>query len=132
MPVTDPIADYLTRVRNAHRAEKRWVDVPASNLKKRLSLILKYEGYIKDFILIEDGKQGLIRVFLKYDRAGKPIIEGLKRASRPGRRYYVKADQIPRTLNGLGITILSTSIGIVTGKIAKDKNLGGEVLCYVW
>ncbi len=132
MPVTDPIADYLTRIRNGHSAEKKWVDVPASNLKKRLSLILKHEGYIQDFIIIRDSIQDIVRVFLKYDHEGTPVIEGLKRASKPSRRYYVKSSEIPRTLNGLGITILSTSIGIVTDKVAKSNNIGGEVLCYIW
>ena len=132
MPVTDPIADYLTRIRNAHSAEKKWVEVPASNLKKRLSLILKHEGYIQDFIIIKDSIQNIIRIFLKYDNEGTPVIEGLKRASKPSRRYYVKASEIPRTLNGLGITVLSTSIGLVTDKVAKSSNIGGEVLCYIW
>jgi len=111
MPVTDPIADYLTRVRNAQRNHHRWVDIPASNLKKRLSLILKHEHFIKDFLIIEDGQQDKLRVYLKYDRDGNAVIEGLKRASKPGRRYYTPASNIPRVLGGLGITILSTPMG---------------------
>jgi len=132
MPVTDPLADYLTRIRNAISAEKKWVDIPASNIKKRISLILKHEGYIKDFIIIKDNKQDLIRIYLKYISESISAIEGLKRASRPGLRYYVKSDQIPRTLGGVGITIVSTPDGVVTDKVARKNNTGGEVLCYVW
>lgn len=132
MPVTDPIADYLTRIRNAQARIKPWVDVPASNVKKKISLILKHEGYINDFIIVKDGLQDFLRIYLKYDHDSKPTIEGLKRASKPSKRYYVKKDEIPRTLNGLGITILTTSRGIVTDKVAKANNVGGEVLCYIW
>ncbi|MBU4446791.1 MAG: 30S ribosomal protein S8 [Candidatus Marinimicrobia bacterium] len=132
MPVTDPISDYLTRIRNAQAADHRWVDIPASNMKKRLSLILKHERYIKDFILINDNKQGLIRVYLRYTKDGLPIIEGLKRISRPGRRQYVNANEIPRVLGGLGVAIMSTPIGVITGKIARKNNVGGEVLCHIW
>lgn len=132
MPVTDPISDYLTRVRNALAANHRWVDIPASNMKKRISLILKHERYIKDFVLINDDKQGLIRIYLKYDKNGSPIIEGMKRISRPGRRQYVNATDIPRVLGGLGIAVMSTPIGVVTGNIAKKYNVGGEVLCHIW
>ncbi|HDN59264.1 MAG TPA: 30S ribosomal protein S8, partial [Candidatus Marinimicrobia bacterium] len=107
MPVTDPIADFLTRIRNAQMAGRRWVDVPASNLKKRIALILKHERFIRDFIIIEDGKQGIIRLFLKYTKDGQPVIAGLKRISKPGRRIYVPADKVPRVLGGLGIAILS-------------------------
>jgi len=132
MPVTDPIADYLVRIRNAQNAGHRWVDIPASNLKKRMSLILKHEHYIKDFIIIEDGKQGKLRIYLRYDRDGDPIIEGLKRVSRPGRRQYRPAADVPRVLNGLGIAIISTPMGLVTDKVARKHNVGGEVLCYIW
>jgi len=132
MAVTDPIADYLTRIRNGYRAGKRWVDIPASNLKKRISLVLKHEGYIKDFIIIEDGKQGLIRVYLKYYEEGKSVIKGLERVSKPGRRVYTDSKNIPRTRNGLGITLLSTSEGVLTDKMAQNMNVGGEVLCKVW
>jgi len=132
MAVTDPIADYLTRIRNGYMAEKRWVDIPASNTKKRMSLVLKREGYIKDFVIIKDNKQGLIRVFLKYYDENVPVIKGLERVSKPGRRIYAKSDDIPRTLNGLGITLVSTSEGILTDKLAQKMNVGGEVLCKVW
>ncbi|MCK4689839.1 MAG: 30S ribosomal protein S8 [Candidatus Marinimicrobia bacterium] len=132
MPVTDPIADYLTRIRNAQRANHRWVDIPASNMKKKLSLILKRENFIKEFILIKDGKQGIIRVYLKYGKDGTPIIEGLKKISHPGRRFYVPANKIPRVVGGMGIAILSTPMGLITDKIARKYNTGGEVICYVW
>ncbi len=132
MPVTDPIADFLTRIRNALAANHRWVDIPASQLKKRMALILKHEKFIKDFILINDHQQGLIRIYLRYTKEGNPVIEGLKRISRPGRRQYVSATEIPRVLGGLGIAILSTPIGVVTNKIARKSKVGGEVLCYVW
>ncbi|MCF7885568.1 MAG: 30S ribosomal protein S8 [Candidatus Marinimicrobia bacterium] len=132
MAVTDPIADYLTRIRNGYMAEKRWIDVPASNTKKRISLVLKHEGYIQDFVIIRDNKQDLIRIYLKYYEEDKPVIKGLERVSKPGRRIYAKATDIPRTLNGLGITLVSTSEGVVTDKIAKKLNVGGEILCKVW
>ena len=132
MPVTDPISDYLTRIRNALAAEHRWVDVPASNIKKRISLILKHEKFIKDFILINDGKQGLIRIYLKYTKDGSAVIEGLQRISRPGRRQYVNATNVPRVLGGLGVAIMSTPIGVVTDKVARKSNVGGEVLCHIW
>jgi len=132
MPVTDPIADYLTRIRNALKAEKRWVDVPASNMKKRLSLILKHEGYVKDFVIIKDEHQGMLRIYLKYTKSGEPVIEGLKRISTPGLRKYVKYDEIPKTLGGLGVTILSTSMGLVTDRVARSNKTGGDIICQVW
>lgn len=132
MAVTDPIADYLTRIRNGYMAEKRWIDVPASNTKKRISLVLKHEGYIKDFVIIKDNKQDLIRIYLKYYKEDVPVIKGLKRVSKPGRRIYSRAQDIPRTLNGLGVTLVSTSEGVLTDKVAKKMNVGGEVLCKVW
>ncbi|SRR6056297_2529666 len=132
MAVTDPIADYLTRIRNGYMAEKRWIDIPASNTKKRISLVLKHEGYIKDFVIIKDNKQDLIRIYLKYYKEDVPVIKGLKRVSKPGRRIYSRAPDIPRTLNGLGITLVSTSEGVLTDKVAKNMNVGGEVLCKVW
>lgn len=132
MAVCDPIADYLTRIRNGYRAGKRWVDIPASNLKKKMSLLLKHEGYIKDFIIIEDGKQDLVRIYLKYYEEGKSVIKGLERVSKPGRRVYTDSDNIPRTRNGLGITLLSTSEGVVTDKMAQNMGVGGEILCKVW
>jgi len=132
MAVTDPIADYLTRIRNAYAAHHRWVDIPASNLKKKISLILKNENFIKDFIIIKDNKQNILRLYLKYTKTGEPLIEGLKRISRPGRRIYVNATQIPRVVGGMGIAILSTSRGVVTDKVARQLQVGGEVLCYIW
>ncbi|MFQ6604179.1 MAG: 30S ribosomal protein S8 [Fidelibacterota bacterium] len=130
--MTDPIADFLTRIRNGMRADKRWVDIPSSNLKKRIAFILKEEKYIEDFMFVADGNKSSIRVFIKYDYHGKPIITGIERVSRPGCRRYVGADDIPRVLDGLGISILSTSKGVISNKTAKRLNVGGEILCNVW
>ena len=130
--MSDPIADYLTQIRNALEARKRWVDIPASNLKKRMSLLLKQEHFIKDFYVIEDDRQDLIRIFLKYDREGNGVIEGLRRVSRPGRRHYVNSDEIPRVRNGLGVAVLTTSRGVMTDKQARVMGVGGEVLCHIW
>jgi len=132
MSMSDPISDYLTRIRNAAQARHRWVDIPASNLKKRMSILLKRENFIKDFFIIEDDKQDLIRIFLKYDRDGNSVIEGLQRISRPGRRRYVNSDDIPRVRNGLGVAVLTTSNGVMTDKQARVMGVGGEILCYVW
>ncbi len=132
MAVTDPIADYLTRIRNALKAKHRKVDIPASNLKREITKVLQEEGYIRNFVEIEDGKQGLLRVYLKYDAREVPAITGLKRISKPGRRVYVPADKVPRVMNNLGIAILSTSRGVITHKQALREHIGGEVLCYVW
>ncbi len=132
MVMTDPIADMLTRIRNGNHAKHETVDIPASNIKKSLANILLEEGYIKGFNIIDDGKQGIIRVQLKYDKNNGKIITGLKRISKPGLRVYVKKDEIPRVLGGLGIAIISTSKGIMTDKVARENNAGGEVLCYVW
>ncbi|HFE53800.1 MAG TPA: 30S ribosomal protein S8 [Bacteroidetes bacterium] len=132
MAVTDPIADYLTRIRNALKAKHRKVDIPASNLKREITKVLQEEGYIRNFVEIEDGKQGLLRVYLKYDAREIPAITGLKRISKPGRRVYVSADKVPRVMNNLGIAILSTSRGVITHKQALREHIGGEVLCYVW
>ncbi len=132
MAVTDPIADYLTRIRNALKAKHRKVDIPASNLKREITKVLQAEGYIRNFVEIEDGKQGLLRVYLKYDAREVPAITGLKRISKPGRRVYVPADKVPRVMNNLGIAILSTSRGVITHKQALREHVGGEVLCYVW
>ncbi|NLM37441.1 MAG: 30S ribosomal protein S8 [Firmicutes bacterium] len=131
MVVTDPIADMLTRIRNANIARIKQVDVPASNIKKELARLLKEEGYIHDYEVIEDNKQGIIRLYLKYN-GKKRVISGLKRISRPGLRVYVEKDQIPKVLGGLGIAILSTSKGVVTDKIARQLGVGGEVLCFIW
>jgi len=132
MSMSDPIADFLTRIRNAQQAHHRWTDIPSSNLKVRIALLLKLEGFIKDFVIIEDDKQNLLRVYIKYANDGTPVINGLKRISRPGRREYVSADNLPRVRNGLGVAILTTSKGVVTEKQARKENIGGEVLCYVW
>lgn len=130
--VTDPIADFLTRIRNASKAGHPWVEIPASKLKARISLVLMEKGYIKDFILIEDGKQGMLRLYLKYQADGRPVIYTLERVSKPGRRMYVKNTDIPRVNNGLGIGILSTSHGVITDKDARKMQLGGEYLCKIW
>lgn len=131
MVVTDPIADFLTRIRNANMVFMDKVEIPASKTKLALANILKDEGFIKDVEYIEDGKQGVIRVYLKY--AGKErVISGLKRISRPGLRVYAKKDELPKVLGGLGIAVVSTSSGLMTDKNARKQGLGGEVLCYVW
>ena len=131
MVVTDPIADFLTRIRNANMVYLDKVEIPASKTKVGMAQILKEEGFIKDVEYIEDGKQGVIRLYLKY--AGKErVISGLKRISRPGLRVYAKKDELPKVLGGLGIAIVSTSSGLMTDKNARKQGLGGEVLCYVW
>lgn len=132
MSMSDPIADLLTRIRNAQRSDKRWVDVPSSNLKKRICLILKQEHFIRDFILVADNKQGMLRIFLNYDRNREPVIEGIARISCPGRRVYVTAKDLPRVRGGLGIAIITTSKGVISDKIARRLNVGGEVICHVW
>ena len=133
MSMSDPIADFLTRIRNGFLAKKRWIDVPSSALKKRIALVLKEEKYIKDFFFISgDGNKEFIRVFLKYDYQGKPVIENIKRVSRPGLRVYVGAGEAPRVLDGLGISILSTSKGVLSNKKAKQLGVGGELLCEVY
>lgn len=131
MSVTDPIADMLTKIRNASRAGHESVDVLASNLKKEIIKILKNEGYIKDFKYLKTDSKGIIRVFLKYKNR-QPVITGLKRISKPGLRIYVTKDNIPKVLGGLGVAILSTSKGVLTDKGSREANVGGEVLCYVW
>ena len=132
MVLTDPIADYLTRIRNANMVRHESLVVPSSKMKISLSEILKSEGFIRDNELIEDDKQGEIRIFLKYGMNNERVISGLKRISKPGLRTYVKADAVPKVLNGLGIAIISTSTGVMTDKEARAKNVGGEVLAYVW
>lgn len=132
MQITDPIADLLTRIRNANSSRHETVDIPASNMKKAITKILLDEGYIKDFQVIEDGKQGVIRVTLKYSPEKEKVISGLKRVSKPGLRIYAGADELPRVLKGLGIAIISTSKGIMTDKEARKQNIGGEVLAFVW
>jgi len=130
--MTDPIADMLTRIRNGSNAKHESVDVPASNMKKEIAQILLDEGFIKGYDVIEDGKQGIIRIELKYGKHGEKVISGIKRISKPGLRVYVKSDEIPRVLGGLGIAILSTPKGVMTDKKARKERVGGEVLCYVW
>ena len=129
---TDPIADMLTRIRNASNSKHKTVDVPASNMKRAIAEILFKEGYIKSFEDIKDNTQGIIRITLKYDEKGAKVIAGLKRISKPGLRVYASKDELPRVLNGLGIALISTSKGIKTDKEARKENLGGEVLAYVW
>ena len=132
MSMTDPIADFLTRIRNANMVRHESLEVPASKIKKDIAEILKNEGFIKDVEYIEDDKQGIIRVFLKYGKNNERVISGLKRISKPGLRSYVKADEVPKVLNGLGIAIISTSEGVITDKEARAKKIGGEVLAYIW
>ena len=132
MSMTDPISDMLTRIRNAMSVDKRFVDIPSSNMKKRIAFVLKEESYIKDFIFIKDEIEQKIRIFIKYDHKGKAVISGIERVSKPGRRVYVNQNEIPRVLDGLGISILSTSRGVLSNKVAKRFGIGGEVLCNVW
>ena len=132
MVMTDPIADLLTRIRNANMVRHEKLEVPASNLKKEIAEILKREGFVRDVEYIEDNKQGIIRIFLKYGSSNERVITGLKGISKPGLRVYAKATEVPRVLNGLGIALVSTSQGVVTDKEARAKQLGGEVLAYVW
>ena len=132
MTMTDPIADFLTRIRNAFRTDKRWVDIPSSNMKKRIAYILKEEKYVKDFFFINDGEFQTIRIFLKYDLNGGSAIESIQRCSRPGQRIYVGSGEIPRVLDGLGISILSTSKGVISNKTASKLGVGGELLCEVF
>ncbi len=129
---TDPIADMLTRVRNANLARHQSVDIPGSNVKRAMAEIMKKEGFIKDYEVIEDNKQGLIRIYLKYGAHAERIITGLKRISKPGLRVYAKKDQLPKVLGGLGIAIISTSQGLMTDRDARQAGYGGEVLCYIW
>lgn len=131
MPVTDPIADFLTRIRNASRAKKVRVEIPASNLKKSLAEILKKSNFINDYTVVEDDKQGIIKILLKY-RDGAPAIQGLKRISTPGLRVYKNSDELPRVLNGLGIAVISTSKGLLTDKEARAQSVGGEIVCHIW
>lgn|SRR5690554_3193419 len=132
MVMTDPIADFLTRVRNANNARHTKVEIPASNLKKSMADILKSEGFVKDVEFVEDGKQGIVRIFLKYGQNNERVITGLRRISKPGLRVYANAEEMPKVLNGLGIALVSTSEGVVTDRTARAKNIGGEVLAYVW
>ncbi|KMY48227.1 MULTISPECIES: 30S ribosomal protein S8 [Bacillaceae] len=132
MVMTDPVADMLTRIRNANMVRHEKLEVPASKIKKEVAEILKREGFVRDVELIEDNKQGIIRIFLKYGANNERVITGLKRISKPGLRVYAKTGEVPRVLNGLGIAIVSTSQGVLTDKEARAKQVGGEVLAYVW
>ncbi len=131
MPVTDPISDFLTRIRNAAKAKMKRVEIPASNMKKSLAEILKQQKFIEDYEIVEDNKQNIIRIQLKYIN-GVSAISGLKRISTPGLRTYKGAGELPRVLNGLGVAVISTSKGLLTGKEAKAQLVGGEVVCYIW
>jgi small subunit ribosomal protein S8 len=132
MSLTDPIADYLTRIRNAIHAGHRKVDIPAFNLNRAITRILLDQKFIQDFLVIDDPTQPTLRIYLKYTPDNRSVISGLKRISTPGRRHYVGKDEIPRVLNGLGVAILSTSQGVVTDKRARKLGVGGEVLCHIW
>lgn len=132
MQITDVIADMLTRIRNAVSSKHETVDIPASSVKKSIADILREEGYINGYQILEDGKQGIIRITLKYGVGKKTVIQGLRRVSKPGLRVYASCEEIPRVMRGLGIAIISTSKGIMTDKTAKKENVGGEVLAFVW
>ena len=132
MSMNDPISDTLTRIRNAMAVDKRFVDIPTSNMKKRIAFVLKQESYIEDFIFVKDGINSSIRIFLKYDIKGNAVITAIERVSKPGRRVYVNQNQLPRVLDGLGISILSTSKGVLSNKVAKRFGIGREVICNVW
>ena len=132
MQVTDTIADMLTRIRNANSAKHDSVDIPASNMKKAIAQILVDEGYVKSFTVIDDGKQGIIRVTLKYGENKSRVLQGLKRVSKPGLRIYTNVEDMPQVMRGLGTAILSTSKGVMTDKQARKNNIGGEVLAFIW
>ena len=132
MQMSDVIADMLTRIRNANNAKHQTVDIPASNMKKAIAEILVEEGYVKSFQVIEDGKQGVIRITLKYLQGKQKVIRGIRRVSKPGLRIYAGCEDMPRVMNGLGIAIVSTSKGVMTDKAARKANIGGEVLAFVW
>lgn len=132
MHITDPVADMLTRIRNANSAKHDSVDIPASNMKKAIADILQEEGYIKNYQIVSDGTQGIIRINLKYNSGKEKVISGLRRVSKPGLRVYAGADELPRVLKGLGIAIISTSKGVMTDRKAREAHVGGEVLAFVW
>jgi small subunit ribosomal protein S8 len=132
MTMTDPIADMLTRIRNALRASHELVNIPCSNVKISVAKVLKSEGYIKNFRIISDGQHRSIRIFLKYDKEGAPVIEGLERVSKPSCRVYAGCDELPKVLNGYGVNIVSTSKGLMTDNEARKAGVGGEILCIVW
>lgn len=132
MNITDPIADMLTRIRNANNVNKDVVDIPASNLKINIAKTLKDEGFVREYKIIDNYPQNKVRVYLKYGEDNEKVISGIKRISKPGLRVYVDKDEIPRVLGGLGIAVISTSRGVLTGKEARKEGVGGEVVCYVW
>lgn len=132
MAMTDPIADMLTRIRNANMIQKTTVDIPASRIKEEIANVLKAEGFIKDYQRVTEGSFGVLRVYLKYGKDGQRVISGLKRISKPGLRVYAKKDETPKVLGGLGVAVISTSKGIMTDKQARSLGVGGEVICYVW
>ncbi|MHA6259204.1 30S ribosomal protein S8 [Sporosarcina sp. CAU 1771] len=132
MTMSDPIADMLTRIRNANMVRHEKLEVPASNMKKEIAEILKREGFVRDVEYVKDSKQGIIRIFLKYGQNNERVITGLKRISKPGLRVYAKTNEVPKVLNGLGIALVSTSQGVLTDKDARAKQVGGEVVAYVW
>lgn len=132
MAMTDPISDMLVRIRNAIKAKHEKVNIPASKLKNEIAVILKEEGFIKNFKLIKDRKQGILRIYLKYENETESVIQGLKRISKPGCRIYATQENIPMVLNGMGVAILSTNKGVLTDKICREQKVGGEVLCHVW
>ena len=132
MSMTDPIADMITRIRNANSVDKRFVDIPSSILKKRIAFVLKTEKYIEDFMFIKDGKKNSIRIFLKYSHNGKSVITGIDRVSKPGRRVFVGSKDMPRVLDGLGVSVISTSKGVLSNKTASKFGVGGEVLFNIW
>jgi|TARA_B100000315_G_C14595059_1_gene598399 small subunit ribosomal protein S8 len=132
MTMTDPVADLLTRIRNAQEVKHRFLEVPESILVKRILYVLKEEHFIKDFIIITQPVQSKVKVFLKYDHNDNPVVSYISRVSKPGRRVYAKADEIPKVLDGLGVAILTTSKGVISDKVARKLNIGGEILCNVW
>ncbi|GGF35135.1 MULTISPECIES: 30S ribosomal protein S8 [Halobacillus] len=132
MTMTDPIADMLTRIRNANMVRHEKLELPASKVKKEIADILKREGFVRDYEFVEDNKQGVLRIFLKYGQNDERVISGVKRISKPGLRVYAKAEELPKVLNGLGVAVVSTSKGVLTDKEAREQAIGGEVLAYVW
>ncbi len=132
MSMTDPISDMLVRIRNAIKAKHEKVNIPASKLKNEIAVILKEEGFIKNFKLIKDRKQGILRIYLKYENETESVIQGLKRISKPGCRIYATQENVPMVLNGMGVAILSTNKGVLTDKVCREQKVGGEVLCHVW
>ncbi|MGP4062998.1 30S ribosomal protein S8 [Halobacillus litoralis] len=132
MTMTDPIADMLTRIRNANMVRHEKLELPASNVKKEIANILKREGFVRDYEFVEDNKQGVLRIFLKYGQNNERVITGVKRISKPGLRVYANAEELPKVLNGLGVAVVSTSKGVLTDKEAREQAIGGEVLAYVW